>query len=409
MTARESSSPWSAPTWLVRRLGAVDHACRHRVLVGAAGFTTVVQALELRPAASCVIDDATAPEQVAFMKQRDAAVHAAAATYTESSRESGWRSPAWRTSSRRGALPITPGGDARRRAAGDQVITLDAMHDPLWTERSVRLESQLGRWQSGSRLKTTYNPEQHTNAKGHPVPLVRRPGSQAAKFYTSIFKGSRSSPSPLRQGGPGQARLGDDRDLHPGGPGADALNGGPHFKFTPAISMSVSCKDQKEVDFYCASCSAGQPVECGWLTDRYGLSWQIVPDALPRLLAIPTRRRPAGDGGDDANGEARREDLQPPAAERVVDHRACQTRACPEGRPLQLPQDRAGTWQNAYDRRCTGPSSCGWRKRRYIAAFRAATGKRLTYTHLLAKHGHGAQPLPRRQRGHPLEPHYLRK
>src|ERR671930_2421019 len=66
-----------------------------------------------------------------------------------------------------------------------------------------------------------------------------------------------------------------------------ALNGGPHFKFTEAISFSVDCKTQQEVDEYWEKLTAGggKPSQCGWLKDKYGLSWQIVPTVLGQLLA----------------------------------------------------------------------------------------------------------------------------
>ena len=68
-----------------------------------------------------------------------------------------------------------------------------------------------------------------------------------------------------------------------------ALNGGPHDKFNDALSLSVSCKDQTEVDRYWSALTGGggKPVQCGWLKDKYGLSWQIVPKRLPELLADP--------------------------------------------------------------------------------------------------------------------------
>lgn len=66
------------------------------------------------------------------------------------------------------------------------------------------------------------------------------------------------------------------------------LNGGPHFKFTEAISFVVNCETQEEVDRYWEKLSAGgTEVQCGWLKDQFGLSWQIVPTALPKLLSDP--------------------------------------------------------------------------------------------------------------------------
>jgi predicted 3-demethylubiquinone-9 3-methyltransferase (glyoxalase superfamily) len=68
-----------------------------------------------------------------------------------------------------------------------------------------------------------------------------------------------------------------------------ALNGGPFHKFNEAISLSVDCEDQAEVDRLWTALTAdgGKPVQCGWLTDKYGLSWQIVPRRLPELLSDP--------------------------------------------------------------------------------------------------------------------------
>ena len=63
------------------------------------------------------------------------------------------------------------------------------------------------------------------------------------------------------------------------------LNGGPHYSFTPAISLFVKCKDQAEVDYYWSRLvEGGAESQCGWLKDKFGLSWQIIPDALPELL-----------------------------------------------------------------------------------------------------------------------------
>jgi predicted 3-demethylubiquinone-9 3-methyltransferase (glyoxalase superfamily) len=67
-----------------------------------------------------------------------------------------------------------------------------------------------------------------------------------------------------------------------------ALNGGPHFKFTEAISFVVNCQTQDEVDTYWEKLSkGGSDVQCGWLKDKFGLSWQVVPTALSKLLSDP--------------------------------------------------------------------------------------------------------------------------
>jgi predicted 3-demethylubiquinone-9 3-methyltransferase (glyoxalase superfamily) len=65
------------------------------------------------------------------------------------------------------------------------------------------------------------------------------------------------------------------------------LNGGPHYQFNPAISFVVNCKTQKEVDTYWAKLTAdgGKEVQCGWLTDKYGMSWQIVPEQMTKYLS----------------------------------------------------------------------------------------------------------------------------
>jgi predicted 3-demethylubiquinone-9 3-methyltransferase (glyoxalase superfamily) len=71
-----------------------------------------------------------------------------------------------------------------------------------------------------------------------------------------------------------------------------ALNGGPNFKFNEAVSFEVSCETQEEVDMYWSKLSeGGEEGPCGWLKDKFGLSWQIVPTALPRLLADPDREK----------------------------------------------------------------------------------------------------------------------
>jgi predicted 3-demethylubiquinone-9 3-methyltransferase (glyoxalase superfamily) len=120
---------------------------------------------------------------------------------------------------------------------------------------------------------------------------------EAARFYTSIFNNSQIGKI---------ARYGPEAEKASGRPagsvmtvefeleGQDfvALNGGPHFKFSPAISFVVSCKTQQEVDKFWKKLSAGgKKVQCGWLEDKYGVSWQIVPTVLSELLAGKDRAK----------------------------------------------------------------------------------------------------------------------
>ena len=73
------------------------------------------------------------------------------------------------------------------------------------------------------------------------------------------------------------------------------LDGGPQFHLTPAISFVVNCETQDEVDHYWDKLSAGgQQLQCGWVTDKFGVSWQIVPTVLPQLMKDKTRRRRSG-------------------------------------------------------------------------------------------------------------------
>lgn len=110
---------------------------------------------------------------------------------------------------------------------------------------------------------------------------------EAAAFYVSLFPGSAvTAVTP----GPGGAALVVEFQL--AGVRFLALNGGPQFPFTEAISLSVDCRSQAEVDELWEKLSAGgSPGQCGWLKDRYGLSWQVVPDALPKLLSDPDPAR----------------------------------------------------------------------------------------------------------------------
>jgi predicted 3-demethylubiquinone-9 3-methyltransferase (glyoxalase superfamily) len=118
---------------------------------------------------------------------------------------------------------------------------------------------------------------------------------EAANLYVSIFPDSRvdkvtRTPSDYPAGKAGQVITVEFRLA---GRPFLGLNGGPEFKFSEAVSFSISCEDQAEVDRYWEALTAGggEPGPCGWCKDRFGLSWQVVPKALPRLLADPDRAR----------------------------------------------------------------------------------------------------------------------
>jgi predicted 3-demethylubiquinone-9 3-methyltransferase (glyoxalase superfamily) len=114
---------------------------------------------------------------------------------------------------------------------------------------------------------------------------------EAVKFYTSIFKKSKigkiaryDKAGEKVAGRPAGSVMTIEFEIE--GQDFIALNGGPHFKFNEAVSFVVSCKTQTEVDYYWNKLSAGgKEVQCGWLTDKFGLSWQIVPTILGELMS----------------------------------------------------------------------------------------------------------------------------
>jgi predicted 3-demethylubiquinone-9 3-methyltransferase (glyoxalase superfamily) len=109
---------------------------------------------------------------------------------------------------------------------------------------------------------------------------------EAARFYTSIFKNSKLGKiSHYGEGGPQPKGTVLTVSFTLDGQELLALNGGPQYKFTPAVSFMVNCKTQKEVDRLWARLSEGaHEAQCGWVTDKFGVSWQIVPTVLPKLL-----------------------------------------------------------------------------------------------------------------------------
>ena len=122
---------------------------------------------------------------------------------------------------------------------------------------------------------------------------------EAAKFYCSVFKKSKMGRI-TRYGNEGQ-------EIHGGKPGSVltvdfeldgrpfvALNGGPIFNFNEAVSFQIPCKTQKELDYYWEKLSAGgdpKAQQCGWLKDKYGLSWQVFPETLPKMLQDKNRAK----------------------------------------------------------------------------------------------------------------------
>ena len=109
---------------------------------------------------------------------------------------------------------------------------------------------------------------------------------EAMKFYTFIFKNSKiGRVTRYGEGGPGPAGTVMTAAFQLEGQEFMALNGGPHFKFTEAISFFVSCKTQEEIDeLWDRLSEGGAEGQCGWLKDKFGLSWQIVPPVLGEML-----------------------------------------------------------------------------------------------------------------------------
>ena len=116
---------------------------------------------------------------------------------------------------------------------------------------------------------------------------------EAAAFYTSVFKNSRVvSVINYPEGAPREAGMVMVVEFELDGQRFVAINGGPQFKFDEAISLQINCEDQDEIDYYWEKLGeGGEEGPCGWLKDRYGLSWQVTPDGMDEVFADPDPQR----------------------------------------------------------------------------------------------------------------------
>ena len=118
-------------------------------------------------------------------------------------------------------------------------------------------------------------------------------GLEAAEFYCSIFPNSKvTTVTHYGEAGPGPAGSVLTVDFLLDGQEYTAINGGPQFKFDEAISLLINCADQDEIDYYWDKLTeGGEESQCGWLKDRYGLSWQVVPEGWADVLQDPDPSR----------------------------------------------------------------------------------------------------------------------
>ncbi|MGW7821050.1 VOC family protein [Streptomyces puniciscabiei] len=119
---------------------------------------------------------------------------------------------------------------------------------------------------------------------------------EAAQYYVSIFKNSAvGRVGRYTEAGPGPAGSVLVVEFTANGQKFVALNGGPQFTFTEAISFQIMCADQEEIDYYWTKLTedGGEEGPCGWLKDRYGVSWQVVYDRMPELLGDPDQEKAA--------------------------------------------------------------------------------------------------------------------
>jgi predicted 3-demethylubiquinone-9 3-methyltransferase (glyoxalase superfamily) len=114
-------------------------------------------------------------------------------------------------------------------------------------------------------------------------------GEDAARFYAGVFKDSKIGRiARYTEAGPGPAGSVVTVEFELNGQRFVALNGGPQYRFNEAVSLTIPCADQAEVDYYWDRLTdGGQEIACGWLKDRYGLFWQVVPTAITDMVTDP--------------------------------------------------------------------------------------------------------------------------
>ena len=117
---------------------------------------------------------------------------------------------------------------------------------------------------------------------------------EAAEFYVAIFPSSKiKAVARYGEAGPGSKGTAMTVEFELDGQTFIGLNGGPQFPFTDAVSFSIDCKTQEEIDHYWTRLTAGggREVQCGWLKDKFGLSWQVVPTRLAEMMSDPDPQR----------------------------------------------------------------------------------------------------------------------
>jgi predicted 3-demethylubiquinone-9 3-methyltransferase (glyoxalase superfamily) len=146
---------------------------------------------------------------------------------------------------------------------------------------------------TAEQRQSTKHREQSSTQKITPFLWFEDKAEEAANYYVSIFKNSKiGTVSRYGNAGPGPKGTVMVVSFQLNGQEFMALNGGPQFKFTPAISFLVNCETQPEVDELWEKLSeGGRKDRCGWLQDKYGVSWQIIPTALGKLMSDPDREK----------------------------------------------------------------------------------------------------------------------